>query len=97
MRFVGAVRDPALDEINGRKMKFGTVKWFSAPKGYGFIAPEGEEAGDDLFAYFSDIEMDGFKVLKEKQRVSFEVKSGEKGLQAVNIRVIKPADAAVAA
>jgi CspA family cold shock protein len=62
----------------------GTVKWFDDGKGYGFITPE--NGGKDLFAHFSEIRADGFKSLQENQRVEFEVKQGQKGLQAANIR-----------
>jgi CspA family cold shock protein len=51
-------------------MATGTVKWFNESKGYGFITPD--EKGEDLFAHFSAIKMDGFKTLKEGRRVSFE-------------------------
>jgi CspA family cold shock protein len=62
----------------------GTVKWFDDGKGFGFITPEG--GGKDLFAHFSEIRAEGFKSLQENQRVEFEVKQGQKGLQAANIR-----------
>jgi CspA family cold shock protein len=62
----------------------GTVKWFNESKGYGFIARDG--GGEDLFAHFRDIQGTGFKTLTENQRVEFEVKQGQKGLQAANIR-----------
>ena len=65
-------------------MANGTVKWFNNSKGFGFITPDG--GGEDLFAHFSSIEMDGYKSLKEEQRVSFEVTEGPKGKQASNIR-----------
>ena len=65
-------------------MATGTVKWFNNSKGFGFITPDG--GGEDLFAHFSSIEMDGYKTLKEEQRVSFEVTDGPKGKQASNIR-----------
>ncbi len=65
----------------------GIVKWFDDGKGFGFITPE--SGGKDLFAHFSEIRNDGgFKSLQENQRVEFEVKQGQKGLQAANIRVI---------
>ena len=64
-------------------MATGTVKWFNESKGYGFITPD--EKGEDVFAHFSAINMDGFKTLKEGQRVSFEITSGPKGKQASNI------------
>jgi CspA family cold shock protein len=65
-------------------MAFGKVKWFNESKGFGFIAPEA--GGDDLFAHFSAIQGQGFKTLTEGQRVSFDVTTGPKGLQASNIR-----------
>lgn len=65
-------------------MATGTVKWFNDSKGFGFISPEG--GGDDLFAHFSAIQSQGFKTLKEGQRVSFDVTTGPKGQQASNIR-----------
>jgi cold shock protein len=65
----------------------GVVKWFDDGKGYGFITPEG--GGKDLFAHHSEIKNNGgFRSLQENQRVEFEVKQGQKGLQAANIRVI---------
>ena len=65
-------------------MATGTVKWFNDAKGYGFITPD--DGGEDLFAHFSAIKMDGFKTLKQGQRVTFDLKEGEKGKQADNIR-----------
>lgn len=65
-------------------MAAGTVKWFNDAKGFGFITPEG--GGEDLFAHFSAIQSQGFKSLKEGQRVTFEVVTGPKGKQASNIR-----------
>src|SRR5947207_4501879 len=56
------------------KMATGTVKWFNDAKGFGFITPDG--GGEDLFAHFSAIKMQGFKTLKEGQKVSFEVTTG---------------------
>jgi cold shock protein len=65
----------------------GVVKWFDDGKGYGFITPEG--GGKDLFAHHSEIKNNGgFRSLQENQRVEFEVKQGQKGLQAANIRVL---------
>jgi len=61
----------------------GTVKWFSAPKGYGFIGRENGE--DDVFVHFSAIQMEGYKRLKEGQEVEFSVEEGPKGLQASNV------------
>jgi cold shock protein len=65
-------------------MPHGTVKWFNDAKGFGFIQPDG--GGADAFAHFSAIEMEGFKSLKEGQRVSFELIEGEKGFLAVRIQ-----------
>ena len=65
-------------------MAQGTVKWFNAEKGFGFIAQEG--GGDDVFVHFSAIQMPGYKSLEENQRVEFEVTQGPKGPQAENVR-----------
>jgi len=62
--------------------KTGTVKWFNAEKGYGFISIEGE---DDVFVHFSAIQSEGFKTLEEGQEVRFEVVQGAKGPQAANV------------
>ena len=65
----------------------GIVKWFDDGKGFGFITPDA--GGKDLFAHFSEIQGGtGFKSLAESQRVQFEVKQGQKGLQAANIRPV---------
>ena len=64
-------------------MATGTVKWFNAEKGYGFIAPEDGSA--DVFAHFSAINSKGFRSLQEGQRVSYDVTQGPKGAQASNI------------
>jgi len=64
-------------------MPSGTVKWFNDAKGFGFIQPDG--GGADAFAHFSAIQMEGFKSLKEGQRVDFELTQGAKGLMAANI------------
>ena len=65
-------------------MAQGTVKWFNAEKGYGFITPDG--GGADVFAHFSAIQMSGYRALEENQRVQFEIVQGQKGPQADNIR-----------
>jgi CspA family cold shock protein len=65
-------------------MAEGIVKWFNDSKGFGFITPD--DGGDDLFAHFSAIVEEGYKSLKEGERVSFEVTEGEKGKQASNIQ-----------
>lgn len=64
-------------------MNTGTVKWFNADKGFGFIEHEG---GEDVFAHFSAIQIDGFKSLDEGQRVTFDIEQGERGPQAANIQ-----------
>lgn len=64
-------------------MEKGTVKWFNAEKGFGFIEVDG--GGDDVFAHFSAISGDGFKSLDEGQRVEFSVTQGNRGPQAENI------------
>jgi CspA family cold shock protein len=66
-------------------MPEGTVKWFNEKKGFGFISMED---GDDVFVHYSEIEQEGFKNLVENQRVSFEIKEGPKGLQAIHVKVI---------
>ena len=63
-------------------MAQGTVKWFNAEKGFGFIT---QENGEDVFAHFSAIQSEGFKTLEECQAVTFEVEEGQRGLQATNI------------
>ena len=60
----------------------GTVKWFNAKKGFGFIS---DEEGNDVFVHFSALQMDGFKELDEGDEVEFEVVNGEKGPQAANV------------
>ena len=60
----------------------GTVKWFNAKKGFGFIS---DEEGNDVFVHFSALQMDGFKVLDDGDEVEFEVVNGEKGPQAANV------------
>ena len=65
-------------------MAEGTVKWFNDAKGFGFITPD--DGSEDLFAHFSSITGDGYKSLKEGQRVTFEVTDGPKGKQASNIQ-----------
>lgn len=60
----------------------GTVKWFNAGKGYGFIA---REEGEDLFVHYSEVQSDGFRTLEEGQRVEFSIQRGPKGLQATQV------------
>lgn len=64
-------------------MASGKVKWFNETKGFGFIVPDA--GGEELFAHYSAIQTEGFKVLKENQRVTYDVVQGQKGLQAANI------------
>jgi CspA family cold shock protein len=66
-------------------MNKGTVKWFNAQKGFGFIT--NNETGEDVFVHFSGIATDGFKSLDENQNVTFDITNGARGLQAVNVVV----------
>ena len=67
-------------------MAQGTVKWFNAEKGFGFISPDGGEP--DVFVHFSQIQANGYRSLEENQRVEFQVTQGAKGLQAEQVRII---------
>ncbi len=66
-------------------MTQGTVKWFNADKGYGFIT---QESGPDLFVHYSEIQGSGYKSLNEGDRVEFEITEGRKGKQASNVKVL---------
>jgi len=66
-------------------MNKGTVKWFNADKGFGFIT---EDGGNDVFVHFSSIQEDGFKSLDEGQAVSFDITQGNRGPQAANVKRI---------
>jgi CspA family cold shock protein len=68
-------------------MATGTVKWFNAEKGFGFIAQDG--GGDDVFVHFSAIQADGYKSLDENQAVEFEITQGPKGPQAEQVRPVR--------
>jgi cold shock protein len=67
-------------------MTVGTVKWFNADKGFGFIAPE---SGEDVFVHFSAIQSTGYRSLDEGQAVEFDITQGQKGPQAANVRPIE--------
>jgi CspA family cold shock protein len=69
-----------------RKMPQGTVKWFNAEKGFGFIAPEDGSA--DVFVHYTEIQGNGFRTLEENQRVEFEVGQSPKGPQATGVRAV---------
>ena len=73
-------------------MSTGQVKWFNNAKGFGFILPD--DGGDDLFAHYSAIGMDGYKTLKAGQLVSFDTIKGPKGLHAANIKPLSESDQA---
>jgi len=66
-------------------MNNGTVKWFNAQKGFGFIA---DEQGNEIFVHFSGLAMDGYKALDDGQSVTFDVIEGNRGLQAVNVQIV---------
>jgi cold shock protein len=84
-RRAGGVREAQIaqypDEVNPVKEQ-GTVKWFNASKGFGFIQ---RQSGEDIFVHFSAIQAEGYKSLNEGQAVEFEVTKGPKGLQAANV------------
>jgi CspA family cold shock protein len=65
-------------------MNKGTVKWFNAQKGFGFIS---DDQGNDVFVHYSGLAMDGFKSIDEGQAVTFDVTKGARGMQAVNVNI----------
>ncbi len=67
-------------------MVTGVVKWFNNAKGYGFVKPD--EGEQDVFVHFSSINMDGYKTLKEGQKVQFDISQGPKGLHAANLQAV---------
>ena len=75
-------------------MSIGTVKWFNDAKGFGFIEPK--EGGEDVFAHFSAIQMEGFRTLKQGGTVSYELVQGPKGQLAQNIQPVESASEAAA-
>ncbi|MGL5436193.1 MAG: cold-shock protein [Lachnospiraceae bacterium] len=66
-------------------MNKGTVKWFNATKGFGFIV--NDETGEEVFVHFSGLAMDGYKTLEDGQAVIFDLTEGQRGMQAVNVHV----------
>jgi len=68
-------------------MPRGTVKWFNNAKGYGFIGPE--DGSKDVFVHYSAIQLDGYKGLREGQKVEYEIAQGQKGSQAENVKLLE--------
>jgi len=83
---IGKTAGPDPPARNENSMAQGTVKWFNAEKGFGFIAQDG--GGADVFCHYSAIVSDGYKSLDEGQQVEFDVTQGQKGPQAENVRPI---------
>jgi CspA family cold shock protein len=78
---------PGWDDEKGKAMPTGTVKWFNATKGYGFIAPD--DGGKDVFVHISAVERAGLRELKDNQKVAFELQSGRDGrASATDLRVL---------
>ena len=80
------MRDINGTALYGEVMAQGTVKWFNAEKGYGFITLEGDN--QDVFVHWSAIQMDGYRSLEEGQQVQFEVGEGQKGPQAESVTLL---------
>jgi cold shock protein len=78
-----SVRPLKVAKIRSTIVSTGTVKWFNASKGFGFIAPD--DGGEDLFVHYSEVKMEGYAKLEEGQKVNFEVGQGKKGPCAVNV------------
>lgn len=74
------------DTLVGFGRKSGSVAWFSAPKGFGFITPDGDDKSD-IFCHFSQISMEGYKTLEAGVKVTFEVGENHKGPMAINVRL----------
>jgi CspA family cold shock protein len=86
LRLEGGERQRTAQEKEGIKVKEqGTVKWFNASKGFGFIQ---RQSGEDVFVHFSAIQAEGYRTLNEGQAVEFEVTTGPKGLQAANVTTL---------
>jgi cold shock protein len=77
---------PDIAHHEEKDMAQGTVKWFNAEKGFGFISPDG--GGADVFVHFTAIQSDGYRSLEDNQRVEFEITQGAKGPQAANVRAV---------
>ncbi|SDG92005.1 cold shock protein (beta-ribbon, CspA family) [Lentzea fradiae] len=77
---------PALQYQKEQYMTNGTVKWFNAEKGFGFIAPE--DGGADVFVHYSALNGGGYRSLEENQQVSFDITQGQKGPQATNVTAL---------
>jgi CspA family cold shock protein len=84
-RSVGVADEPPGDGGRDSTMAVGTIKWFNAEKGYGFIA---RDEGPDVFVHYSAITGTGYRSLEEGQRVEFDLKQGTKGPEAANVRVV---------
>jgi cold shock protein len=84
LEHVALVKPPASKDLNRMSQKTGTVKFFNATKGFGFISPEG--GGKDVFVHISAVERAGWRTLNEGQRVSFETEADARGPKAINLK-----------